>query len=88
MALVRSAALIDAPALGRIGVAAWRAAYRGIISDEYLDGLSVEQRTESWRRGLALPVEDGQARLVVEADDGEVVGFVVTGPTRSGEGTG
>lgn len=41
-----------------------------------------------WERGLATPAEPVQAQLVVEDADGEVAGFVVTGPTRSGEGTG
>ncbi len=88
MASVRPALLTDAPKLGWIGVRAWQAAYRGLLPDEYLDGLSAEQRTASWERGLAGPMATGHARLVVEDDDGEVAGFVVTGPTRSGEGTG
>ena len=88
MAFVRPARVTDAPKLGRIGVRAWQAAYRGLMPDEFLDGLSAEQRTASWERGLATPAEPGQAQLVVEDDDGEVAGFVVTGPTRSGEGTG
>lgn len=88
MAVVRPAHVTDAPRLGRIGLRAWQAAYRGLMPDEFLDGLSAEQRTASWERGLATPSEPGQAQLVVEDDDGEVAGFVVTGPTRSGEGTG
>lgn len=88
MARVRSAVLPDASVLGRIGVRAWQAAYRGLMPDEYLDGLSAEQRATSWARGMARPDAPDQARFVVEADDGVVVGFAVTGFTRSGEGTG
>jgi GNAT superfamily N-acetyltransferase len=88
MASVRPAVLTDAPKVARIGVRAWQAAYQGLMPNGYLDRLSVEQRTASWEQGLARPVEPGHARLVVEDDDGEVAGFVVTGPTRSGEGTG
>lgn len=40
------------------------------------------------QRGLVSPAVPNQARLVVETDDGEVVGFVVTGPSRSGESAG
>ncbi|HSH58975.1 MAG TPA: GNAT family N-acetyltransferase [Acidimicrobiales bacterium] len=58
------------------------------MPDEYLDGLSAEQRATSWAQGLASPAAPNQARLVVEAGDGEVVGFVVTGPSRSGESAG
>ena len=88
MASVRPARVADAPRLGRTGVRAWQADYRGLMPDEYLDGLSTDQQAASWERGLATPAGPGQAQLVVEDDDGEVAGFVVTGPTRSGEGTG
>jgi ribosomal protein S18 acetylase RimI-like enzyme len=87
MALIRSARLADAPALGRIGVRAWQATYRGMMPDEFLDGLSVEQGAERWSRGLAGPTEHVHGPLVAE-DDGSVVGFVVTGLSRDGDGAG
>jgi len=36
---VRYATVGDAPALGRVHVRAWLAAYRGQMPDDYLDGL-------------------------------------------------
>jgi len=34
----------DALPLARLHVAAWRAAYRGLVPDEFLDGLDVDAR--------------------------------------------
>jgi len=36
-------------------IACWQAAYKGIISDEYLDNMSVEQMTESNKQLLGAP---------------------------------
>jgi hypothetical protein len=41
---VRHATVGDAPALGRVHVRAWQAAYRGHKPDDYLDGLRPEER--------------------------------------------
>ena len=48
MTTVRAARVQDAPAMGRVHVRAWQAAYRGQMPDEYLDGLRAEQRAEYW----------------------------------------
>jgi len=48
---VRHAAVGDAPALGRVHVRAWQAAYRGQMPDDYLDGLRPEEREAGWERG-------------------------------------
>lgn len=71
----------DAEALGRLHVRAWQVAYRGMMPDEYLDDLSVEDRVQMWRDGLAQAPRERRARFVAEQDDGKTVGFIVTGPT-------
>ncbi|MGI9643743.1 MAG: GNAT family N-acetyltransferase [Ilumatobacteraceae bacterium] len=85
---VRSAAITDADELGAAHVAAWEAAYRGgLMPDDYLDGMSVEDRAQMWREGLASPPLPRAARLVAEVDGddgtGRVVGFVMAGPEAS-----
>lgn len=57
------------------------------MPDEFLDGLSVDQGAERWARGLAGPKRLVPV-LVAEDDDGSVVGFIVTGPSRHGDGAG
>jgi ribosomal protein S18 acetylase RimI-like enzyme len=78
---VRDPRLDDAPALGALHVRAWQRAYRGgLMPDDYLDGLSAEDRVALWRDALATDPGPRAARFVAEDDDGAVVGFVVVGP--------
>ena len=41
---VRPAAIADAAAMGRLHVLSWQAAYPGLIRQDYLDSLDVDQR--------------------------------------------
>ena len=52
-------------------MAAWRAAYRGILQPQFLDELSVGAREEGLRDLIAA----GGVTLVAEDEDGAVVGF-------------
>jgi L-amino acid N-acyltransferase YncA len=74
---VRDATTADAAAIARVHVRGWRAAYRGQLPDEVLDGLSIEARAERWQEWLGRPHD------VLVADDGGVVGFVAVGPCRA-----
>lgn len=49
---VRHATEADAAAIGALHVRAWQWAFRGLMADAYLDGLSnqVDHRTAMWRR--------------------------------------
>jgi ribosomal protein S18 acetylase RimI-like enzyme len=84
--MVRAATVDDAPALGRVHVRAWQAAYRGQMPDEYLDGLSETERAAGWERGLSRSRE--RDPVLVAEEDGEVVGFVAIGPNRDGDADG
>jgi ribosomal protein S18 acetylase RimI-like enzyme len=67
---LREAVLEDAGEIARIHVASWRTAYRGLIADAELDGLSVHERTAEWRDRLRLGVE-----TLIAVDAGAIVGF-------------
>jgi len=71
---VRQAKQSDARAIAAVHVRAWREAYRGLLPDELLDQLSVEQREQSWhellRDGLA-----GAFTLVAVGSGARVEGF-------------
>jgi len=86
MVRVRRATVADAPAMGRLHVRAWQAAYRGHMPDGYLDGLRAEERAAGWERALGRDRPRG-AILVAERD-GEVVGFAALGPSPDPEGAG
>ncbi|TKV27419.1 GNAT family N-acetyltransferase [Arthrobacter sp. NamB2] len=75
---VRPAVDHDAPRLAEIHIAAWRATYRGIMSDERLDGMSVERAASNWRQNIADPAK-GIEHLLVAHDD-LPVGFAILGP--------
>jgi len=61
---VRPASEDDAARLAEVHVAAWRATYRGVMTDEYLDGLDVGRAASAWRRNIREP-GDGTVHLVV-----------------------
>jgi ribosomal protein S18 acetylase RimI-like enzyme len=80
---IREASLGDARAIAEIHVRAWQAAYRGQMPDEYLDGLSVEDRLAQHEWSLRNQRETW--RLWVAEDEGAVVGFAVTGPSEDAD---
>jgi ribosomal protein S18 acetylase RimI-like enzyme len=86
MVTVRLATVADAPAMGRLHVRAWQAAYRGDMPDEYLDGLRAEDRAAYWTGVLGR--EDLRGTILVVERDGEVVGFAAVGPSPDPEGAG
>jgi ribosomal protein S18 acetylase RimI-like enzyme len=75
---IRPAAFDDCDAIGNVHVRAWQGAYRGVMPDEYLDGLRAEDRATMWRGYFAVPRPDHQLTVVVHA--GGVVGFAASGP--------
>ena len=79
---IRPATSADAPGVARVQVDTWRTAYRGMVPDSYLDGMSYEDSAERWGRGLSNPERRGFA-FVAKDEAGEIVGFAVGGPQRS-----
>lgn len=75
--------------MGQIHVAAWRAAYAGLMDADFLAGLDPVRGTEWWRTTLsqsdAAPAEGADpvpwAHLVVELE-GRVVAMTTVGPAR------
>ena len=80
---IREAEPTDAQAIASIHVRAWQDAYRGQLSDEYLEGLRVEDRVGMQRRMLAEPREGWSTWVAL--DDDAVVGFAVTGPSEDAD---
>ena len=78
---VRLATPDDAAAIERVRTDTWRDAYRGLMPDEVLDRLGYDG---SRRRELMARMRPEQFALVAE-HDGEVVGFVNAGPSRSAD---
>lgn len=85
--LLRTAIPEDAPQIAQVDVDTWRAAYRGILPDDYLAGLSYSSREALWAKILCEPLQR-RFRLTLVAEDyfsGKVVGFASGGPERTGQ---
>lgn len=87
---VRRADLEDAGGVATVHVASWQAAYRGLIDQEVLDRLEVDQRTDGWSRWIAASLS-GQAtegpagpshRLLVAEIGDRIVGWAGFGSGR------
>jgi GNAT superfamily N-acetyltransferase len=86
-AQVRQARPDDAAPIATVHVRSWQAAYRGLLPQEYLDGLDPADRVARWRDTLlAQGPEPGPGepllRALVAVDDGVIRGFASFGPTR------
>lgn len=77
--LIREAVEADANAMGHLHVRAWQSAYRGVMPDEYLDGLQADDRVAMWQ-GRITRTDLPPILVAVVAD--EVVGFAVFGDER------
>jgi GNAT superfamily N-acetyltransferase len=85
--ILRRAEPADALAVAEVHVRSWQAAYRGLLPDDYLDGLRPEERAERYTFGDRAP---DRPATIVAVDRRVICGFATTGPshddaTRSGE---
>ena len=74
--IVRKAGIKDALIISSIGVSSWQAAYRGIISDTYLDSLSVEKKEVQLAKSFAIP----ENQFAVAEIDNQAVGMMCFRP--------
>jgi len=73
----------DAEAIAGIHVRSWQEAYRGQLTDDYLDGLTVKDRLELHRYALEQPPPE--YRMWVAEDGGRILGFAVTGRSEDAD---
>lgn len=71
--VIRRACVQDAAAIAAVRIDSWRATYRGVIPDAYLEGMRVDDSTALWTRVLSA-ASDKTSVFVAEMD-GAVVGF-------------
>ena len=69
---VRPATLSDAKAIAEIQASSSLAAYKGLLSDEQVNTMSVEKRVAYWRDAI----EYSEPQVCVAVDDDQVIGFV------------
>jgi L-amino acid N-acyltransferase YncA len=80
--IIREATISDAEGIAKVHVDSWRTTYKNIISDEFLNKLSYEQRTILWINNISR--EDNYV-FVAENQNGEIIGFADGGQEKSGK---
>jgi len=82
---MRDARPDDAADVADIHVRSWQAAYRGLLPDDYLDGLDPQDRMARYTFGATDP--DAPSTIVAVVD-GVMSGFATTGTARDADTAG
>jgi GNAT superfamily N-acetyltransferase len=82
MLLVRTATTDDRAAVAAVHVRSWQAVYRGLLPDEYLDGLRPEDRATRYTFGSD---ESSRQSTIVAVENGVISGFATMGPSRDSD---
>ncbi len=77
--IIRKASPADIPAIARMHIEGWRAAYGGLVDQAYLDTLSVEQRMADWQGWMA----SGESETLIAESGGQPAGFITYGRTKT-----
>ena len=80
---IRKAQRHDAFAMAKVRVSTWRATYQGIVSDDFLASLSVENVTERWTKAFWDEQHPGVGVFVAEGEHDEIVGIAICGPEQT-----
>ena len=76
---IRSANINDARGIATVHIKMWQEAYKGKIPQSFLDSMSVEKRTENWKKELKNSHKGSHAFV---ADNDSVTGWITGGVSR------
>jgi len=71
---IREAKLSEAELIGSLHASSWMTAYRGLLSDEYLDNDLEAERRKYWLKKM--PTITNKEFVLVAEENGELIGFV------------
>jgi ribosomal protein S18 acetylase RimI-like enzyme len=74
----------DVEAIAVLHLASWRSAYRGIVSDQFLNELTIDSRVTRWGQALS-PGDSPLTETTVAVDGDTVLGVCSFGPRRRPE---
>jgi L-amino acid N-acyltransferase YncA len=78
---IRPATPEDSRKIAEVHLATWKSAYAGIVSQDYLDSLSLEPRKNRWDEILQ---RNGVKETTIVAEvNGGIAGFLSAGPSRT-----
>lgn len=80
--LLRPAEPDDAMGAARVHVRSWQAAYRDLLSADYLERLRPEERAQRYNFS---PADPRQPATIVAVDAGLIVGFATTAPAHESD---
>lgn len=78
---IREAISNDIDGIAYVHVESWKTTYKGLISDEFLDTITVEARRKLWIRNFESPNKD-EIMYVAEDEAGMIIGFANGGARR------
>ncbi len=76
---IRAPKTEDAKAIAKVHLEVWQSAYRGIMSEEFLNSLDIQQLETSWAHSLKHP---GNGNYLVAEIENNIVAFSTFGPAR------
>lgn len=76
---IRRASFEDIPQVAKVHVESWQKSFRGIVSQRYLDNLSIEKREKAFRERYN---KKNYTSIVAETMEGKIVGFADFGKGR------
>jgi ribosomal protein S18 acetylase RimI-like enzyme len=76
---IRAASASDAEAIAALHLASWWAAYRGIVPDQFLNAITLENRVARWRRALSSS-ESPLVETTMAVDGDTILGVCSSGP--------
>ncbi|WP_213371159.1 GNAT family N-acetyltransferase [Mesobacillus boroniphilus] len=79
---IRKATKDDVSGIAKVHVRSWQETYQGIVSQDYLDSLNVEDRKSLWEKSLSGSADTSTVFVAVNPE-GEIVGFASFGKERS-----
>lgn len=82
---IREATEGDARGMAKVRVDTWRATYKGIVPDDYLESLSDQEISERWKKTFWENRDPNIAVFVAESGQKEIVGIAVCGPERNND---
>jgi hypothetical protein len=65
----------DAEGIAKVHINSWKSTYKGIISDDFLNKLTIENGSKRWRGRLENPSEKYQI-LIAEDNQQQIIGFI------------
>lgn len=83
--IIREANYNDALSIAKVHIDTWRTAYKGIVSDEYLNKMDYDAREKRWQKTIGEASKAGKYIFVAEDEEAGVVGFASCGLERDGD---